>query len=253
MIAPYPMSRRARSITLCIISILFSPSVLCASTPPALTTSVPAGYPGSTVTLNVVLSDLGMNDANVPNTIVAVGNDLFLDAASALIKSTSTGAPDCWVNPQINKPDSQFRFKQLNSDFNFSAIRTLVVSRGADMDTSIPLGTTIYSCHILINTNALPKLYTILLSNIGAADEHAANLRAKSVYYGDLIVEDRPATCGSIDRAPTPGFLPFAIPPLLLLLVTRISRMVRASRSPAGFKSSFVALMRSSPPFRVAL
>ena len=85
--------------------------------------------------------------------VAGTENDLLFDGTSIRVASTATGAPDCRVNPDIDKGATAFAFQPPGcSGTACVGVRGVVLSF-ANVDP-IPDGVTLYTCTVLVAVDA---------------------------------------------------------------------------------------------------
>jgi hypothetical protein len=102
-----------------------------------------SGRPGSTVGFAVTL------DSTAQQQIASTTNCIAIDA-NVPFAQTATHAPDCTVNPTIQKPDSTFAFAPSGCDPNSTCQSICADIHGAAGTPAIPQRAMLYSCRIAI-------------------------------------------------------------------------------------------------------
>jgi hypothetical protein len=145
------MTRNALIVTLLV---LCSP----AYAQPSVDVGSATGAPGDQVSFGVTINGLTQD-------IAAMQNDLGFDSNNTPIAATSMGTPDCWVNPAIDKDDTQFAFRPNGCvGAACTAVRAIVIS--FHNATPIPDGAELYRCSVDISPAAAPGDYPLTISNV---------------------------------------------------------------------------------------
>ena len=107
-----------------------------------------SGQPGATVSVDVIL------DVEEGVEIAGIQNDLLFDATRIAVSSTPFGAPDCAVNPDIDKAQTAFGFQPpgCSAPAACEGMRALVLSYGAPKP--IASGSRLYTCNLLLSPDA---------------------------------------------------------------------------------------------------
>jgi hypothetical protein len=216
-----------------------------------------SGAAGERVTIVVTL-DSG------PWTIAGVQNDLAIAAAAPIARSES-GAPACRVNPDINKPATQFAFRPAACTDTCTHVRAVVI--GLDNVAPIPSGATVYECDVVIAADAAAGNYPLVVTEVLASDPsgHLVPI-GRSAGSIDVLVRAGPSprsgslrddggTSGCQVGATTNPRTPWLIwlPALWTLVASARRRLVNALISPSpdvppGGGRRSVGGTRPSPP-----
>jgi hypothetical protein len=116
----------------------------------------------------------------------AAQNDVAFDP-SAPIGANADGAPDCAVNPAINKNATTFVFQPegCTPGATCQSVRTVVIS--LENVDPIPDGSVLYDCAVSISLDAaLGHYYPLVCSTAGASDLEG-NPLATSCADGDVV------------------------------------------------------------------
>ena len=125
------------------------------------------GEPGATVSFPVTLE----SDANIAGAQV----DIAYAAAAAVV--AKDGAPDCTVNPDIDKNDTSYAFQPsgCTPGEDCTGIRAIVLSL-ENLDT-IPDGARLFSCNVALAADA-SDTYPLTCSKAGAGNDEGNKVGA---------------------------------------------------------------------------
>ena len=135
-------------------------------TPPRGRAEIEIGYavaePGDEALVSVVLHSDGID-------IAGTQNDIGFDP-EAPIAATERGAPDCSVNPAINKAGTSFAFQPPSCQpaRSCTAVRALVLA--LDNTDPIPDGSALYTCRVAFAADAPAVPHFLACSHAGASD-----------------------------------------------------------------------------------
>ena len=109
-------------------------------------------------------------------TVVAAQNRI--DFSSPLrIAANAEGNPDCFVNPTVNKPATNFRFLPAQCvGTACTAVRAVVLS--FDGPTPIANGSILYTCRVVVDDDAPAGSFTLRNSETAGSDAHGALIPA---------------------------------------------------------------------------
>jgi hypothetical protein len=125
---------------------------------PSVDVGTAGGSPGQQVTVSVSLSTAGAS-------VAGVQDDIAFDSINTPIAATLTGAPDCTVNPSINKNATAFAFQPPGcTGTACTAFRAIVISF-SNVDL-IPDGSVLYTCSVDISPGAAAASYPLTISNV---------------------------------------------------------------------------------------
>jgi hypothetical protein len=159
------------------------------------------GAPGTTVTIAVSLITEGLP-------IVATQNEIQYDPHT-VVQARSNGAPDCRVNPDINKDDSRFQFRPPGcAAGECRGVEAFVF--GFNFDT-IPDGV-LYTCRIGIAAGALGP-YTLANVGVRASDAQGGLLPVVGTNGVVLVAPlQSPTPTLTPSRTPSPTITPTPAP-----------------------------------------
>jgi hypothetical protein len=127
---------------------------------PSLVIGSASGPGGTQRTFTAVLSRAG-------STVLGIQHNLSFDRVNTPIAATPSGAPDCTVNPGIDKPDAVFSFLPPGcSGSACTGMRALVLS--VTNTDPIPTESVLYSCRINIAASAPVGTYLLNVSGLVA-------------------------------------------------------------------------------------
>jgi hypothetical protein len=138
------------------------------------------GRPGSTVGFAVTLLFDDRFD------IIATHNLIDIDAAAPF--ATSGAAPDCTVNPALQKPDSEFTFLPDACEPGVDCQNVDAVVAGPSGSPVIAEGSVLYTCRIAIPADAEDGTYPLDCSGLPATNAQGASVNS-TCNAGEVIVE----------------------------------------------------------------
>ena len=122
------------------------------------------GAPGDFVSFDVTLGTGGLE-------VAGAQNDIVFDPSTP-IAAAENGNPQCWVNPDIDKSATAFRFQPAGcEDMGIglcTGIRVLVLSL-SNLDP-IPDGSVMYGCEVAIAMDAPADIFPLVNDNVGSTD-----------------------------------------------------------------------------------
>lgn len=151
--------------------------------------------PGQTFTIVVTLHNQGAN-------IIGVQNQIDF-SAPLQIAALPGGAPDCSVNPNIEKEATSFAFvpAHCTPGATCTGMRSFVLS----FENKNPIGDgEIYTCRIVVDHGAAQGTYRLLNSDLGASDERGAFIDASGT-DGSVIVTRTSTSIDVGDAEVSPG------------------------------------------------
>ena len=144
------------------------------------------GAPGETAQFDVTLRAREWD-------VAGVGIDLTF-SASAPVSATAAGAPDCWVNPDINKNATAFAFQPWDC-LSDGCTRFRAIVLALDKVDPIPDGSVLFSCRATITSDAVPGRYALVVTGVEASDPDGDPIEAFGVDGSIIIVAE--STVGS--------------------------------------------------------
>lgn len=147
---------------------------------PSIDVGSATGAPGEQVSFDVTL--------NAGSAVVAAAqNDLAFDSINTPIAATPSGAPDCAVNPSINKESTAFVFRPIGcSGTSCTMIRAIVISFfNAD---PIPDGSVLYTCKVDISPSAMAATYPLAISNVFMSTPDGQLVPGATGTDGEIVV-----------------------------------------------------------------
>lgn len=137
--------------------------------------------PGGDAVVGVTLRDAGA-------TVVATQNRIEF-APPLRIAATADGAPDCAVNPAVNKPATDFRFLPHGcAGAGCTAVRTVVLS--FDAPTTIPDGSLLYTCRVVVDDGAPVGSFPLRNSETAGSDARGGLIPATGRDGAITVQED---------------------------------------------------------------
>ena len=137
-----------------------------------------SALPGQTTTLSVLLAT---GSAVVAGAQADIGFD-----PSAPIVARPDSAPDCTVNPNINKAATEIRFQPPGcAGVACTSVRAFVFS--TDNRNAIPDGAVLFTCTITIAADAAAALQENV-SGVGLSDPASASIPGATGRAGDICV-----------------------------------------------------------------
>ena len=144
------------------------------------------GVPGAKVEVRVTLT------ADAGEAVAGTQNDLRFDPAVVAVSALEDGAPDCAVNPAINKMATAFGFRPAGCDpgrGECTGVRALVLA----FDNVEPIGdgAILYTCQLLVAADVAPGQYELINTRSGYAPPEGGDRLAVS-HNGLLVVQIAP-------------------------------------------------------------
>jgi hypothetical protein len=132
--------------------------------------------------------EVGVHLRNPDGTVVATQNRI--DFSPPLrIAANRDGAPDCTVNPAIDKPATSFHFLPNRCvGAECTAVRAVVLS--FDGPASIPDGSLLYTCRLTVDAGASAGAFPLRNSETAGSDAHADLLPATGRNGTITVLED---------------------------------------------------------------
>ena len=128
------------------------------------------GARGDFVSFDVTLDTGGLE-------VAGTQNDIVFDPSTP-IAAAENGNPHCWVNPDIDKSATAFRFQPAGcEDMGIglcTGIRALVLSL-SNLDP-IPDGSVMYGCEVAIAMDAPAEIFPLVNDNVGSTDPEGITL-----------------------------------------------------------------------------
>lgn len=193
LLLPFLAAVRHRRTLAAALCLLLSSGLSPAGATVSIDVGNAAGIPGGSVMLEVRLT------ADAGEEVAGTQNDLRYDPAVAAVVALAEGAPDCAVNPAINKLASAFGFRPTGCDpsrHECTAVRALVLA--FDNVDPIAHGSVLYTCRLLIAADASPGRYDLTNTRSGYAPP-AGGDRVATARSGALVVDAAP----TVTPAPT--------------------------------------------------
>lgn len=182
---------------------------------PSLVLSRSSGTVGQIVNLAATLHTLGANISNIENVI-------SFDSLTTPIQALANGAPDCTVNPNINKLDTIFEFLPQGCSGNTCSQVRAVVQSLSNLQ-AIADGAQLYSCKVKIAKQATSGIYQLLSNAVTAVNDLLDKVDVGSLPGEVSVKRLGDCHCSTVqDSGPLP--LASLAAPLLLVLVRRRSR-----------------------------
>ncbi len=186
-------------------TLTFLPATLHAATLEAPTGVTAA--PGDTLAVAITLRTMGQ-------VVVATQNDLGFGSRTPVIRLPND-APDCFVNPAIDKEAALFAFQPpgCGTTTPCTGVRAVVVSL-ANLDP-IPDGAVVYTCRIAVPSTAPAGTDTLSVDDVVLVDEEANEIPGAAGTDGSVVVSSAPTPTPTLPptATPTPTGTPTATTP----------------------------------------
>ena len=164
------------------------------------------GAPGDSVSFDVTLDTGGLE-------VAGTQNDIVFDPSTPIV-AAENGNPQCWVNPDIDKSATAFRFQPAGcEDMGIglcTGIRALVLSI-SNLDP-IPDGSVMYGCDVAIATDAPAEIFPLVNDNVGSTDPEGITLPTLGEDGAVTVVVGPPPTPTPMPTSPPPP-TPMSTPP----------------------------------------
>ena len=148
------------------------------------------GAPGDFVSFDVTLGTGGLE-------VAGAQNDIVFDPSTP-IAAAENGNPQCWVNPDIDKSATAFRFQPPGCEGMgiglCTGIRAVVLSL-SNLDP-IPDGSVMYGCEVAIATDAPAEIFPLVNDNVVAVDSEGIKLPTLGEDGAVTVVGGPTPTCG---------------------------------------------------------
>ena len=138
------------------------------------------GAPGEVVSIDVGLSTEG-------SAVLATQNRIDF-TRQAFVAARGDGAPDCAVNPAIDKNATAFRFLPLGCDPAADCVSVRVFVLSFDNLDTIADGSRLYSCTIRIAANAGAGTYPLAMEEVGSSAAGGVLLPTTGLSGGVTVV-----------------------------------------------------------------